>query len=1279
MTLYVHRSQRVKLLADALHAAIVAAEGGDPFASVPIVVGSRGMERWLRHELATRARSALCLDFLFPRGAFESAARALLADAAPDARRALHGAHAPPEEPPFGDPSFGDSPYRNSSFDEGPSTLFRAGRRKDDAWSGSLLVHRVLAALRAHLHDDAFAAVRTYLRVGEDGIDARRAAPVDAREARFATEVASVLERLHYDRPEDALGWARSPESAPAPHRWLATLLAELERGGSLGDADAVSSLGAPRPGLVGPSPAALLEALTRRRPARRPESLYVFGLSTLRPGDQRRLRALSVHLDVHLYLLAPSAEWWGDLDTHREQLRKLRAQVATQGAGSLDRDAQSTLFGANALLAANGLPSRDVQLWLETQDYHEEEQEQDQDRQQAPRRATLLGALQEWVDRADATPALGEKPWEPVDGCRSIELHACHGPLRQCEALRDELLLRFAEDATLEPRHVLVMTPDLPTYAPLLAAVFARTSPLPAGASRPAGARADEVPAIPVHIADLGLRETNAVAAALELALALTEERVTASALLGLLELWPVRARFGLEESDLAALRDLVQKSGVRWAWDAADRLRHTQPARDQNTVRFGLERLALGALMPDEDPLGAIDVGAERVLSGEGGSTALGPAAPLTLAAREPLMQFGAFAALCAALDEQRRALAAPATGPEWLARLEACVDSLTRVEDSSAWLRAHVLEVLAERLPATTGGALRLERRAVEALVGEAFELPTKGDRPVTGAVTVCAMEPMRSVPFRLIAMLGLDGGVFPRRQQPAPWDPFAEPRAGEHDRGALDRHLFLESLLCAQDAFLLFGTGFEPKRGQEVPLSMVATELEELVLRGVGRTVSSAKDTARSGNDAEAGSDATVSARNTSWPRRRHPLQPWSERAFPQSPRGGGSPSRHLPWTFDPVWFEARRALSEEPVPLVAPLDLGAWPAESKPPVTLRADVLARALENAPRALLKDRLGLYADSDEAPPSDREPLEADDLEKWQLRDRVLEALLAQRHASAAQGASGDAPGGPPPADAPPADAEETALVGRLAARLRAEGTLPLDAGGALLLDEACADARSILQKAEGTLGAPRTSHVELDGLRLTAVAPHTLHAESGELPVWFTASGKIQHHLALTAWISLLVMRAAGEPESEAVVFGKDETLRLEDEGDAARARLRLAELVSRWRGARAGSEPLFPRFSRKLAERDLASPDAPLGDLLDACREAWEGGSFERSALADPWVSRLYADVAVEELAALGEPLRDAARAVWGGLLAATKQSRGSKTAGRAGGGDEGGDA
>jgi exodeoxyribonuclease V gamma subunit len=1179
MTLHVHRSTRVEDLVGALDRSLREGWPADPLTPVPIVVGSSGMGRWLRHELATRARSAALLDFLFPRNAFDATAAWLL-----------------------------KAPARESEPDE---VFWDMRGRALDAWSGPRLIGRVLGSLRAQLAMPDFAAVRRYLGTTvEDGAKTMRF--VSAREVAFATLVARTIERLHYDRPHDALAWSRDPSSAPEDMRWVARLLERLET-----ETEPSEKLDAPLP-----SPASTLARLDALPIRPRPRALHVFGLSTLRPGDKLRIRVLARHIDVHLYLLVPSMAWWGDLRTKREQIRELRKRLETEGYDSIGRDDLNELFSPNELLASHGGPSRDLQLWLEDADYIDNEcpREEVGPRPEATARPRLLHELQHWMDRADPTPQAEEHPWREHSGCPSIRVHACHGALRQCEGLRDELLRRFSADPTLEPRHVLVMTPDVPTYAPLVAAVFSRRA---SGSGSPEGE--PQAPAIPVQIADLGLSATNPLADAILRVLALTEERVTTAAVLDLLELSPVRTRFQLEDEDLVDLRDMLVGSGARWAWDMDDRARFEQPRLDQNTLRFGLERLALGVLMPDDRELDVLPPTRE-----------LGPGAPFEVTSRDRVERFGKLAFFIDTLDTVRRTLLHPATAEEWHARLSYAMQALTRIEDRLAWQRVQVEDALCERLLQTTEASLTFDRGALEALVKEAFDLQAQGDRPVTGAVTVCAMEPMRSVPFRVIAMLGLDDRVFPRASTDAAWSPFSSPRPGEHDRRTLDRHLFLESLLCARDALLLFGSGFEPRRGHEVPLSVVTTELCELLARGTG-TPSSV------------------------WPKRTHPLQPWSEQAFHTLTQEGTSvESDALP--FDPVWFACRKAkLSAEskdaPSAEAQRADLHGWPKDRTAPTALTALGLASGLVNGSCTLLRDRLGIPLSEDAVDIPSREPLELDALDGWSLRDRILAVLdeADERH---------------------PSRKQSTLMA--LEERLRAEGILPLHAGGHGVLVDLERDATDLFKRAResGKRLPGVVASVVVHGVRLSAIASdvRSLDPPSGARDILVkTASKGPNEKTLLSSWITLLVMRAAGhEFEAVRILGTASERRLLAPSGTTPHdAHVVLDTLVSAYLECRKRPVPLFPSLSLKLIQTLQPNPTLELDDVLEACAAHWNGSSHETGARNDRWVSTLYPDLDLADLAELPD-LLEWAKTVWGPLAQElAEQPRASRASRRKG--------
>jgi exodeoxyribonuclease V gamma subunit len=488
-----------------------------------------------------------------------------------------------------------------------------------------------------------------------------------------------------------------------------------------------------------------------------------------------------------------------------------------------------------------------------------------------------------------------------------------------------------------------------------------------------------------------------------------------------------------------------------------------------------------------------------------------------------------------------------------------------------------------------------------------------------------------------------MLGLDDGAFPRVSETPTWDPFASPRMGEHDRRTLDRHLFLETLVCARNAVLLFGTGFEPKRGGEIPLSVVVTELTEVLERGTGGA----------SNAKEASTNAGVL--------RRHPLQPWSPQAFVAAGESRAPARAHavdaLP--FDPVWFAChdalRRAALEGPSRAGLPATRvdAAWPTERHPPTTLTVEAMARALVHPAEELVSRRLGIQVDrrDDEIP--DREPLELATLDGWHLKDAVLRAWQSLSRSNA-----DDEP------------ETERIVVARLRTRLRAEGTLPLDAGGDRLLQHALSKAKEVrarVAKVGTPTHEPLVASVLLDGVTLSASIAEVLQsptpdadgAPSLEL-VWTTASDEPNEKQQLAAWLALLVATASGHPVDGAHAIGADKVVSLRWDAGPDAALALLADLVALWREARTRPLWLLPGFSRELAAEHRKDPSRSAERLLEELEHKLDPSTPGREP--DRWTEALHGDLEVTALTERADEVLSLALRVWGPLLDAVQSKK-----------------
>ena len=1132
MPLHVYRHAHVEHLVEGLADCVRTSSPRDPFVPQPSVGGSQSIERWLRHELATRLGVAGNLVFPGTRAALRGAVRWLLSR---------------------------DAPAQARFWDE--------SSEHENGWQSVSFPFAVLGALRAARHEPSFEKVRPF--VGE------ASSSVTPSELAFAGDVAKCLEKLVADRPEDALKWLASPKTADEGFRWLAELLRTMHET------------------LKVPSPAQLLAALHARSPKNCPRPLVLFGISSPSQHDRHHLIVLAAHMPVHLFALTPTHEWLGDELTRNESLQRAKnAKTADEREAAL-RD----LDKANPLLSANAVVSRDLQVWLEVEGANTPEVARN-DTPSAESK-TLLTALHQFVALAESMPPVDVHPWHALGACDSVQVHACHGALRQCEALREALLERLASDSSLESRHIIVMTPDVATFGPLVHAVLAR--PLPGS---PKG--------LPVHVTDLGLRLENPLAEALMAALTLAGERVTASRLLALFAIEPVRRAFDIGDDELGEVATLVDESGLRWAWNAADRTRFDQPNLSQNTVAFALEKLALGALMDDVDEL--------PILDAEGPS----PTCPTALRTASRVALFGKLAHALRTIESVSASLVAPRSGHAWSRDLRETLARITRVDDEELSLRRRLEHALDDLFPrdetaGALGAALPLERAAIASLLETAFDLPGGSNGTYGGSVTVCALEPMRSVPFRVVAIVGLSEGAFPRQGHAPTWDPFAKRKAGEPSRTALDRHLFLEALLCARDAFLLFGDGFDERRGVAKPMSAVTHELLAVISRHTG-------------------TDAKALVHS-------HPLQPWS-------PGSGSSPRA----SYDEVWVASSAALSKvsstgatTPTGLAASGAADAFP--PAPPVSgdLNARDFARLLENAPRALLHGRLGLeLREFTEATP-DREPLARADVDAWPLFDALVDGITADFFQDSLTASC-------------IADLRAKAL-----ARGMAEGTLEPGSRGVVDLDHFVDEVQSALARLRAACaGVPCADALNVahraGPATIVARVPFVFNSGHERILAWITAN-TISEAKKLEVWCALLAAKASGDEASSAVIAGKGGEARFmaPSRDDAERMLIELSDAFAR---SRCGPLLRAKAFSYAIAAARLKAlqqnPELPIDGkrLVKEAMNTWsEGAARNRSALDDPFTRELFASLTDTDLLERADSIVEEAWAVWGPVLEA----------------------
>jgi exodeoxyribonuclease V gamma subunit len=634
------------------------------------------------------------------------------------------------------------------------------------------------------------------------------------------------------------------------------------------------------------------------------PPRLSLFGHTRMPVTEIELLAALGEHREVHVWLPHPSAVLDGEAG------HPLLAALGRDG-----RELQAQLLGAGAR-AADDLASPD-------------------------RPASLLGWLQRDI-AADRLPPPGELAARRLsDDDRSVQVHACHGQSRQVEVLREVLVGLLDDDASLEPRDIVVMCPDIETFAPLVSAAF--------GLGDVVGEQGHPAHRLRVRLADRALPSVNPLLALAVRLVELSGSRVTATELVDLLGSAPVRARFRFSDDDLGRVTRWVASAGIRWGLDAEHRAAYAMDRFAHNTWRAGLDRILLGVAMSEED------------------HRRIGTALPLDDLASGDIDLAGRLAELADRLAQCLASLAVASDAGEWMTALRLGVRRLGDVPPSEAWQVAQFERELARIEHSAGGGTTSLGIADVRALFDARL-----GGRPTranfrTGTLTVCTMVPMRSVPHRVVCLVGLDDGVVPRAGFVDGDDVLARrPLPGERDVRSEDRQLLLDAVMAATETLVVTYTGADEHTGATVPPAVPLGEILDSL------------DTVT----AEPVRDRVLV---------RHPLQSYDARNL--TPAALGVPR---PFSFDRAALAAAEAGRGDRRPR-PPFLAGAL--APRPRTDVNLDDLKAFLLNPVRTFLRTRLDVSAPLEAEELSEAIPIDLDGLEKWDIGDRMLRDLLADR----------------------------------------------------------------------------------------------------------------------------------------------------------------------------------------------------------------------------------------------------------------------------------------
>ena len=683
----------------------------------------------------------------------------------------------------------------------------------------------------------------------------------------------------------------------------------------------------------------------TAALPVGLPSRLFAFGTLNVSP-DVLRVIATQARVGVmHFYMPTPTRSYWGDLQTLGE---KLRAE---------QQDPFSRNEPENPLLEAWGAAGRDFVAVLgsyevvhpsgEIAAYADPEQGEDDH----PEHDSLLQRLQRDLLHRRPPPATA---WRDAIDLHdpSLQVHACHTPLREVQVLHDQLRSLLEDprfDPPLQAREIAVLAPNIDPYAPYIEAVF--------------GGVAGTPDFIPYALADTSPLASEPLAEVFLHLLGLPVSRFGLNEILDLLACAPIASAAGLDAPALERLHGWLSAAGARWGIDAGHRERHQAPRDDAYTWAFALDRLLLGHASGDDGDIAGV--------------------APWPELEGSALVALDALIRLLRVLARHERVLGERMTPAQWRERLLGLLAAILP-QPPQALADQRALERLRTSIEGFADAARRagFEQPVPPEVVRAHFatalaEADTRAPL-LTGGVSFGRMVPMRLLPFRAICVLGMNDGDYPRRDPVAGLNQLTaelgtkQRRRGDRSLREDDRYLFLQLFTAASDVFYLSYLGADPRDGSVREPSVLVSELIDIAACYHADPAATAK--------------AMVV---------RHSLQPFAATAFGTR---DDDTTRIEPrrFSYRREWHPATgSSASTRTAParwLMEPLEI------TEPVQSLTLAELRNFLRDPADAFLRSRLSIRLPEAGEADDDLDPLAAPGrgLQRWKLQQAVLEACM-------------------------------------------------------------------------------------------------------------------------------------------------------------------------------------------------------------------------------------------------------------------------------------------
>ncbi len=398
-----------------------------------------------------------------------------------------------------------------------------------------------------------------------------------------------------------------------------------------------------------------------------------------------------------------------------------------------------------------------------------------------------------------------------------SLQVHACHTIKRELEVLRDSILNSIKNsDKPILPKDILVMVPNIETYAPYIDSVF--------------GSIEKEDPCyLPYTVSDKSTQSSNEVADAIIKLLSIGISPISANLIIELLSVKPLAEKFNISTEELSVIISWFNNTKIHWGFNQKDVCSQLHTQEEINlpwTIEAGLDRLFYGFMTGS----GHDTFGFENFESSD--YTLLGKLYAFIDKLNQIRAEFDPN------LDSSETAV--------WTYKLKTLILDGCFVQDPKTQYECSLVEeILVEMNEAVShlkndsedqDSQIKITLPVFRAKLIHAFGNTHDSNQYLRGSINFCSLMPMRAVPFKHIYILGLNDTDFPRKDTAPSFNLMGNPlfkRKNDRSRIIDDRFIFLEAILSAQESLYLSYLGESPTNKAELNPSVVLTELKDYI--------------------------------------------------------------------------------------------------------------------------------------------------------------------------------------------------------------------------------------------------------------------------------------------------------------------------------------------------------------------------------------------------------------------------------------------------------------